>query len=688
MRSLDILTPMRPKPDAGRAPASDETGVAAAGDFEAMLDSFEGGKAPAEQAEAAEKIEASAPEAPAAIDAGTSLTPAIDPASSALKALMALASPVASAAPPAPAAAPAAGLAAMVQRAAARAAATPTPVSEPPAPQVSVLGLETHFAPVRPLLPATVPAVPASTGANDASVVPTPPIISQAGGAGAAPAARAGAQMGAAAQETAAAEVPMPLQRPAPSLRHGTEAVLAPAPQASSGAATRNAASFPAPATEGAANSPTPVPPALNPTDAPAAAPAQTDPVSLHTVSVLSEAAPARPVSDAPNTEPPILDRPFPETAQAEAAADATHPAVSVPAQPAPTGEARNRIAETTSAPAGNRAVGPRPAEASPIPAGPTQPPTASIPAQAAGAATVQTVATLGRAAFRSDRPGAGTATGSGSPPPTEPEEAAAASGSSAPAQSTAPEQALHATPPHAERPTDIAQSNPMPEGIATPMWGEAETGASEPRRLETPVADPVTPGAADSSPTSASMPTPTALPATPQRQIVDAVTAQLTAVAPAPQARPTALPAEAGPLKILTLQLQPAELGTVLVRMRLQDGRLEMNLRTSREETAERLRKEGGLLSGLLREAGYQADAVTIEAGGAGSAGDFSSRGQGAASFQAPAGGQRDRQPGEAAPDHSGRRPSPQRDEAALPTEEKDHETVSRGRDRGGLYL
>ena len=125
----------------------------------------------------------------------------------------------------------------------------------------------------------------------------------------------------------------------------------------------------------------------------------------------------------------------------------------------------------------------------------------------------------------------------------------------------------------------------------------------------------------------------------------------------------------------------------TVLVRMRLQDGRLEMSLRTSREETAERLRKEGDLLSGLLRKAGYEADTVTIQAGGAG-AGESGPRGQGFAAFAGSQGGQHDGQPGAATPDQSGRRPSPRADEAAMPTEEQNHEADSRGRDHGSLYL
>jgi chemotaxis protein MotD len=58
-------------------------------------------------------------------------------------------------------------------------------------------------------------------------------------------------------------------------------------------------------------------------------------------------------------------------------------------------------------------------------------------------------------------------------------------------------------------------------------------------------------------------------------------------------------------------------DLGTVLVRMRLRDGQLELHLQASREETAALLRRDGELLTGLLRGAGYQADGATIGQGG-----------------------------------------------------------------------
>ncbi|MBY0294846.1 MAG: flagellar hook-length control protein FliK, partial [Methylobacterium sp.] len=82
-----------------------------------------------------------------------------------------------------------------------------------------------------------------------------------------------------------------------------------------------------------------------------------------------------------------------------------------------------------------------------------------------------------------------------------------------------------------------------------------------------------------------------------------------------AAQMPPTGLVPGAGPLRILTLQLNPADLGAVTVRMRLRDGDLEMNLGASRAETAELLRKDAGVLADLLRGSGYRPEILTIQA-------------------------------------------------------------------------
>jgi chemotaxis protein MotD len=69
--------------------------------------------------------------------------------------------------------------------------------------------------------------------------------------------------------------------------------------------------------------------------------------------------------------------------------------------------------------------------------------------------------------------------------------------------------------------------------------------------------------------------------------------------------------------LRILNLQLHPADLGVVTVKMRLAGDSLEMELHTENEETAQLLRNDSEKLSALLRGSGYRPDAITIQVNG-----------------------------------------------------------------------
>ncbi|WP_246529101.1 flagellar hook-length control protein FliK [Microvirga zambiensis] len=70
---------------------------------------------------------------------------------------------------------------------------------------------------------------------------------------------------------------------------------------------------------------------------------------------------------------------------------------------------------------------------------------------------------------------------------------------------------------------------------------------------------------------------------------------------------------ASAGALRVLHLQLKPAELGLVTIKMRLAGDGLEMEIQAESEETAELLRNDAEKLSSLLRVSGYRPDAITI---------------------------------------------------------------------------
>lgn len=245
--------------------------------------------------------------------------------------------------------------------------------------------------------------------------------------------------------------------------------------------------------------------------------------------------------------------------------------------------------------------------------------------------------------------------------------------------------------PVAAERPA----ATPSPILRVEPVAASVEAGTAAARAARGGL-EPALPGAAEANlSTTPSLPAgalsgPAAAPA---QQVAAAVLAELPR-GPAgvvPGALPGA-PAGEGPLKLLTLQLHPADLGTVLVRMRLRDGQLEMNLQASREDSARLLREGGEVLNDLLRQGGYRPESVTVtvtsasaESRGA-SGNPGSQQGQGAQGF--PGQGESGANQGRPTQDQAGRRSSPGGDPAASDLHERMHESVSSSPDRSGVYL
>ncbi len=73
------------------------------------------------------------------------------------------------------------------------------------------------------------------------------------------------------------------------------------------------------------------------------------------------------------------------------------------------------------------------------------------------------------------------------------------------------------------------------------------------------------------------------------------------------------AKPASTAPLRVLHIQLQPVELGTVNVSLSLKADVLELHLEAMRADTADLLRRDREVLSDLLRQSGYDIDAVSV---------------------------------------------------------------------------
>lgn len=173
----------------------------------------------------------------------------------------------------------------------------------------------------------------------------------------------------------------------------------------------------------------------------------------------------------------------------------------------------------------------------------------------------------------------------------------------------------------------------------------------------------------------------------TPVQQVATVVGKELAATeiaAPAPE--PAVRHASSGPLKVLHVKLEPEDLGTVVVKMRMVDQSLELELVAQKRETAELLEKDKEALTRVLRASGYAPDAVTVTATTTTS--DSGSSGRPGGQSQPQTGGQPGGSMtgnGSAAGGDDGSSRSPRQ---IFRAEETIHEDVGSGRARGDLYL
>lgn len=80
---------------------------------------------------------------------------------------------------------------------------------------------------------------------------------------------------------------------------------------------------------------------------------------------------------------------------------------------------------------------------------------------------------------------------------------------------------------------------------------------------------------------------------------------------APEPGSKPSE------PLKVLTIRLDPPELGTVTVKLRLVGDVVQVEMAASRHETAQILQQQRELLSDIMRQAGYSSSVASVQHGG-----------------------------------------------------------------------
>jgi chemotaxis protein MotD len=101
-----------------------------------------------------------------------------------------------------------------------------------------------------------------------------------------------------------------------------------------------------------------------------------------------------------------------------------------------------------------------------------------------------------------------------------------------------------------------------------------------------------------------------------PAQQIADRIAAEATSAPEFAERTGIAPPMQQGmkpALKILQIQLQPADLGIVTVRMELKDTKLTLHVEADRKETADLIRNDQETLNNLLRSAGYNVDTGSV---------------------------------------------------------------------------
>jgi len=88
-------------------------------------------------------------------------------------------------------------------------------------------------------------------------------------------------------------------------------------------------------------------------------------------------------------------------------------------------------------------------------------------------------------------------------------------------------------------------------------------------------------------------------------------------------------------PAKVLHIQLQPAEMGTVTLRMSLKDRTLRLEVEVGNAETGRMIQKDREALSSLLRSAGYLVDGLDVRIADSANAGTPTGSGQSATQMQ-----------------------------------------------------
>jgi hypothetical protein len=158
----------------------------------------------------------------------------------------------------------------------------------------------------------------------------------------------------------------------------------------------------------------------------------------------------------------------------------------------------------------------------------------------------------------------------------------------------------------------------PVAQAILRARAAAAETGSRPQAASAEDAGLKAPPASRGTGPVSQEMPPPIQPPSSPVQQIADRIAADIAPTSEHRRADPVAaLPANSTvqPLKVLTVQLHPAELGVVTIRIALKNDALELQIETDRRDTARLVHADRETLSSLLRSAGYSVETMTVRA-------------------------------------------------------------------------
>jgi chemotaxis protein MotD len=217
----------------------------------------------------------------------------------------------------------------------------------------------------------------------------------------------------------------------------------------------------------------------------------------------------------------------------------------------------------------------------------------------------------------------------------------------------------------------------------------EARSGSDDVRTEARAGSDQAAPAARGDAHTS-STPAPTPA-STPAQQIAARIATEVGAATQAgrPEAAgfaPLAQPQLGSAVKVLHIQLQPAGLGTVTVRLSLKDHALRLDMEVGRGDTAHLIQREREALSSLLRSAGYLVDGLDVRVADQAAPGQ-QAMGSGQTGMQTPGEGQAGSSQADGRP--QGARPQDQRrgNPFASGRNDEDEQTGHPGR-RSDIYV